>query len=688
MVDELKLEHEDYHTSGTTTDLGLYCRDLFTEYEGSSYRQRKLKEIEEGRKRYRNDRPEKTYPFKKASNKSLGLEAIAIDNLEPRMVNKLIGEDDFIQVKPTAEDDVEKVEDVREFMHWATLQNMKLKPAIKPIVHDLLMDGTKFVFCLWEEKEVISRVRGMMPVFIDEYGARASLPPGVMSSGGPEQVMAIALSMGLRPAGAEEGFREKASTDFKVQVEALKIEDCFFPDHNDKWEEQPFMRKIYPQLGDLVELREAGVYKNITNKLVKGARRNTTDDEDNKEIQYSEYGQECELLECFVKWKGEWVIATFSPDAGWEEVRRQKLSEVFWHGRKVIQRFRIYGESNESMGTGIPKKIEQLSKGMNDLYNQMIDAGTIEIIPFYFFNQSSTGMLSSKTHEIAPGKGIPIPKDSQVTFPNVGGKSAMFIQFINLLLTFFERTLSLMDYSAGTRSSTTGQGGDTASGMNMILQEGNIKHNYTGETIQDVFAELLTDALSLYAQNIPMTAKIRLFQNNKWLFKPVNIQALEGRYDIAIDISDASSNTMTNRNEKLALNKLLAANPAVNTVQLTQDLLQAFGIRSTEKYINPAFGTLSAALQEFPELANQIAQFVQQYAQKKQAETRRQEIAGQAEANIERQAIEREVEAPYENQKLVDQANESYKRKIVGQIVEAIGGIKEQPAGMPGQAVA
>lgn len=688
MVDELKLEEEDYSDTGTTTALGKYCQDLFTEYSASSYRDRKLKEINEGRKRYDNDRFDITPKMEGGSNKSLGLEAIAVDNLEPRLSNKLIGEDDFIQVKPTGEDDVEKVEDVREFMHWATLQNMQIKPTMKPITHDLLMDGTKDVICVWEEKEVITRTRGRQPVFKDAEGNKVNPPQGLLSSGPPEVVMSTLMQLGLFPAGSEEGFKEKSETYFKVKVEALKIEDCFFPDHNDDWDEQPFLRYIYPTLGDLVELQEAGVYKNITNRLVRGARRDTTDDEDRKEIQYSDYGQECTLLECHLKWKGEWRIATFAPDAGWEEVRNQSMIDVFWHGRKPIQRFTIYPKSNESMGTGIPKKIEQFSKGCNDLYNQMIDAGTIEIIPFYFFNQSSTGMIGAKEHKLSPGKGIPIPKDSSITFPNVGGKAAMFIEFINLLLTFFERTLSLMDYSAGTRSSTTGQGGDTASGMNMILQEGNIKHNYTGEHVQDTFGKVLTDALSLYAQNMPLSAKMRLFENNEWLFKPINVSALQGRFDIAIDVSDASANTMTNRNEKLALNNLLRQDPAINHVQLTKDLLQAFGIRSSEKYISPAFGTLSTALQQAPELAQQIAKMVQQHMQQKQEQERKQEIAGQAKANIERREIERDVEAPYENKKIVDQANESYKRKIVGQVVESIGGIKEQPAGMPGRAVA
>jgi hypothetical protein len=317
----------------------------------------------------------------------------------------------------------------------------------------------------------------------------------------------------------------------------------------------------------------------------------------------------------------------------------------------------------------------------------MIDAGTISIIPYGFFNQGSTGMMASKKTTIYPGAMIPIPKDANITFPNQGTQAAMFIQFINLLLTFYERTLSLMDYSAGARSATTGQGGDTASGMNMILQEGNIKHNYTGEHVQDTFAEMLTDILSLYAQNMPMNAKMRLFEGNEWVFKPVDVQAIQGRYDIAIDVSDSSANTMTNRNEKLALQNMYKGVPHINQIQLTEDVFKAFGIRDTAKVINPAFGMLSQALQQAPELAQQIQQMVGQHMQQKAQQQKDGQIRQQAQDNIHRQELEREVEAPFENRKIVDQANESYKRKVMGQVVEQMGGIPESAPGM-GEAVA
>jgi hypothetical protein len=213
--------------------------------------------------------------------------------------------------------------------------------------------------------------------------------------------------------------------------------------------------------------------------------------------------------------------------------------------------------------------------------------------------------------------------------------------------------------------------------MSMILQEGNIKHNYTGEHLQDTFGDILTDILSLYAQNMPLDAKMRLFKNNKWLYQPINVQALQGRYDITIDVSDSSANTMTNRREKMGLYQQFKGAPMVNQLQLVTDVYQAFGIKDVEKRINPVWGMITQALVKEPELQKVLPQFIQKFVQQKQAADRQKQIAGEAKSNIERQAIQREVERPYENRKMVDQANENYKRGVVKKVIEGIGGLRD-----------
>jgi len=654
---------DDHKQPGSLSGLAAYCQDLYQEYSNSQYRKDKLEEISEGRKRYAGTRDPKSFPWEGCSNKSMMLTAIAVDNLEPRIKAGLIADDDFIFPQPVGAEDVQYVDAVKEFMHWALLNNMHIEELIRPFIHDLLLDGTKDVIPLWEEKQRINFIREMKPVFVGPEGQPIEIPPEFQQLH-PEQLM----QMGIRQAGMADAFSKREESDFKVALELIDLNDSFFPDTGDDFEEQPYLRFIYPTLYELKELSgDKGPYKNITDDLVIDPARQGAENQDevkqDKGVKHSEYTREVKLLECYVKWQGDWVIVTFAVDSAWQEVRRQPISEVYWHSRKPVRRFRLFSETKESMGTGIPKKVEHFATGVDDLYNQMVDSGTVEILSYFFYNE--TGGFEKVKLKIFPGAGIPIPKDSNVTFPNQSGgvKSPQFISFINLLLAFFEKMINLSDYTLGRESETSAKGGQTARGMSMIIQEGNISHSYRGETLQDQFSKLLTDILTLYAQYLPLDAKKRVFQDNKWVFQPIDVMSLQGNYDLRLKVSDASANKSLNRREKIELFNANRENPVSNLVKSTEDLYKAFGIKDTREYIKPEFAMIVQAMKENPELP----QIIQQYLQQKQQQGMDQETTKQAQQNIRRQAIQREVEANAgeENRKLQDQVREGLKRGLI-----------------------
>ena len=653
-----------YTSQANLSAKAQFCRDLYNEYESSSYRERKFKEMNEGRKRYRLDRDPKTFPWKDCSNISVGLDAIAVDNLEPRIAAQLVGETDFITAEPVGPEDQEGAESATNFLNWAVLNNMKLPAEIKPIVNDLLKDGTKDVIPIWEEETVTNRKRSVKPVYEDENGERAELPDGFESLP-PEQLAQLGFT-----ATPSDSFEEEEATRFKVRLEAIPLTDAFFPDSHQNWEDQPYLRLIYPEYGDLLAMSDGdGPYKNITKDLVvdPGRLGDANEDEDavDEGVKFSEFTKQVRLLECYYKWKGVWRISTFAIDRAWIEVRDQKMSDVYWHGHKPVHRFRLYPQSNKSMGTGIPAKIQHFSKGIDDLFNQMVDSGLVQIIPWFFFNEAPG--FENLNLKLAPGKGVPIGKDTNVTFPTLGVTATQILSFIEALLGFFERTVGLSDYTLGRESGTAGKGGETYSGMALIVNEGNIGHQYKGETLRDTFELLLTDVLSLYAQNMPLDAKQRIFENNQWVFRPLDVMSIQGQYDIKIDVSDSSANKMLSRKEAVEKHQMLLGNPVVNTQKTTEDLLRAYGHKDTSEHIRPEFAFVMQAVLQNPE----IVQMLQQYMEQKAQQAREQQIAGEAQANVRRQEIEREVEAPSEAGKLVDQVTESSKRKILQPAIEA-----------------
>lgn len=660
--DGIVLDDQPKESKAETGTLQAYAQDLYEEFRTSNYRQTKLKEIEENRKRYQGKLPPKDFPWPGCSNKTLGLAAIAVDSLEPRIKGQIIGEENFIEAEPVGEEDIGNADGVKEFLHWAVLNNMKMPEHVKPMVHDLLMDSTLDVIPVWHERKIKNKVRTTRQVLVTPEGDE--LPPEIAQQIPPE----ILQQYGIQPEMRED-VQETESTEFKVVLAVVRMSDAFFPDTWENWDEQPYLRMFYPTLSELKAMSgEGGPYRNITDDLVVDPSRVSADekdrDQDRKGVEHSQYSKEVRCLECYLKWEDEWTLVTYAIDSGWKEIRKQPLSEVFWHGRKPVHRLRLFPESNESMGTGIVKKVEHFDKGVDDLFNQMIDNGTIEICKAFAYEQvPGTGNLDLR---LFPGKGIQVPKGANLKFIEGGVKSPAFIQFIELLLGFFERMTSLMDHTLSGNLGRGGQGTETFSGMNLLVQEGNIKHQYQGESLQESFAKILTDVLTLYAQNMPFDAKRRVFENDEWVFQPLDVQAIQGRYDIRISVSNSSSNKMLNRKEAHEKLTTLGDHPIINPEPLVSDFLKSYGHKDTQAYIRPEMMAVIQAVAQDPS----VAQVVQQYMQQKQQQMMEQQIAQEAQANVRRQEIERQVEAPMEQNKLVDQVSESVQRQMIKPAVE------------------
>ena len=130
---------------------------------------------------------------------------------------------------------------------------------------------------------------------------------------------------------------------------------------------------------------------------------------------------------------------------------------------------------------------------------------------------------------------------------------------------------------------------------------------------------------------------------------------------------------MLNRRERVELMNMLAKNPTINLMTLTEDVLKSYDAKPIRDYIKPEFRNILEALDQAPELPKVIDQYMQQKSQQNQTA----EYQQQAVANLERQSIQREAEKPVEDEKILDQVNESIKRKLMMEKREAELGITE-----------
>ena len=669
----VELENKDYQDSAELTGLAAYVRDLYEEFRNSDYRQRKIDEINAAKKRYQLDLPPKSFPWKDCANYTLALERIAVESIEPRLMSQLIGEDNFVNPIPNGPEDVKHTDHVRDSVNWMLNSSMKIKKIFRPILHDLCIDGTADVIPVWKEGTRQINVRYPQPVF-SMGDKEVPVSPEVMEN--PQMMQSIA-QMGLRFAGYKEGFRNEDSHWFMTDLEHVPLSDAFFPDNWDNWENAPYLRMIYPTLYELDELSgEDGPYANITPDLVVDPERMNNDEPDDdaldKGIRFSEYTKEIRVLEAYVLWENEWILAAFCPDSAWREIRRQPLLEIYPHGKKPVIRFVINKESNESMGNGIPHLVRHFSMGADDLYNLMVDSAINEIVPRGLIEEGPG--LQDVDFSFVLGEMKAIPKGSQPHFfPKGGLQAVQLINFIQLLMGFFERMMSLMDsVLPGNMGGRQGKGTETYSGMALIQAESNIRHQYQGESVRDIMERLVTDCVSLYRVFMPMDAQMRIWNESKntWIFQPFNWDALQSEYDFALEISDSSANKTLNRKEAVERLQLFGQIPIINLPKLVEDALKSYDIKATSEYILPQFQMIVQALQSAPELAQVIQQYMQQRAMKE----KEKKLQAEAVQNVKRHEIQRNAEKSQgevlENQKIVDQVEESTKRKLVQPMVE------------------
>lgn len=129
---------------------------------------------------------------------------------------------------------------------------------------------------------------------------------------------------------------------------------------------------------------------------------------------------------------------------------------------------------NHPYGMGVMARCRQMNKFINNMGNQMVDRGTLETLPFAFYNPSQTGLLPDMTG-IAPGQYVPISGDPRGIFqPRMQSGSADFYNMaMNMGLEWNERDTTVNDFNLG-RGRTTSTGTNTAKGQAMMMQAGRL----------------------------------------------------------------------------------------------------------------------------------------------------------------------------------------------------------------------
>ena len=683
-------------SKGTRTDIVSYLMSLYEEYSSSTYRQKKLEEVEDNWKRYRGERSTKSFPWEGCSNISMMLEAIVVDNIEPRLVAAVAGKGrDIIEVIPNTPDGVQYTQGVEKFAEWALAHNIEWQKCVPSWVHRVLIEGTGYIFPYYTEK-VLKRGRrfvGHVPYdLITGERIQDEAVPSYAANGVPVEQRYV------------DEIRQEDVKVFRVVNDFAGIEDVYGPDVCEDWDETPTIRRQYVKYDDLVEqsIENGGVY-DVSPELKQAARQRILESSDLDDAQGELNNPDIEILTFYLKYELEpgdrdWCIIAIAKDTE-TIIRKQYVRDVFYGLRgKPVKRLILFPDHGKQYGTGVPQKVRHLSQAINDCANQMIDSATVEINPWFFYG-ADAGLPDEI--DISPGGANPVSGNPQsISFPKLGINYSANIEFINLITAYLERLIAVSSYQSGVEDIQMGQGAGTASGMKMILQEAQVRHSYMARPLKEQLADVIKLDMLLYAWYMPTDVDLVLPGGD--VLRKVDVDALQQDYDFSIRISDSVYNQMMERAEAQELATIASAFPFANQMQLFKDLLDAYERKNPDAYIDQSFAFIVQAAQQNPE----IVQVIQQYLQQKLSDLHQQDIQAVAadndalsqarrqlqdqrmEADIARQAARQlakrriqdsmEMDAALQHKSMVtpkdiEDAKATVRRRLAQQIVE--GGV-------------
>lgn len=648
--------------------------DMKKEYEDSTYRKDYFeKEVKEAREKYRQDRKEKTFPWPNCSNRQIPLTAIAVDYLEPRLAGMLYSDDNFITVKPVGEEDIPKVANVEENINWILKNISDWWQFVQKSIHDLLIDGTVFELTLHEESKKIRRERAWItPEFVATFLKNMQLP---------EDVLAGMMSDPQFPNNVPDelmenipDYEEKEGRVYKLPPVLLDLKHCLMPDKCQDFSKEPFLRLVDFEYGKLKEKtkKNGGSYFNIDEKLVESPENeniaselNQTINEEQLKIEGSKLKKVIRCVEAYLPdydledGNGkDWIIATVALGRN-TLIRKQRLVEAYFTNEKPIRRIAFFDETGAPFGHGVRFIIRHLEDGCTDLFNQMIDAGTIQIDPWFFYEPGS-GYDPDEAY-IAPGHGIPCTDASKIHFPNITVSAQIYLQFINFVLAMFERILSISDFGMGRQSDLPGEGGQTLGGIQLITQQGQIQHNYKGNKIQSAYGNIIKDIYMLFIQTVPKDLNKRIFNNKQWSFEELDINGLIGNFDFEINLNPQEANTLYKQQKEMAFIKSGEIfKDMANPMKPFEDFLKAFEKKPIEDYIDP-----------------EIRKAVTGVLQKREEKQKQQELIQKEKDGSQRREIHTQMDM--ENpQRIAEIGKQVVEGQVKQGMIDAIGG-GEQP---------
>ena len=456
----------------------------------------------------------RTFPWRGASNLFLPLARVIQDGIMSQLHDAMFGNDPLVKVKGTKAKRVRQADVLSLF--YGDYVFKKVIP-IRRLGNDWnflsCLDGTGIVRTRWSRDKRLSRSISaeMQPV----YGAADPDDPG-----GMPQIEAVAEQVN------EE---VKITREEKPIVEVMDTGRVFIaPDtvNTLQWPDCPWYFVKTDLTWDQLAIRRRQGYENIGDELLARMGRRSPDDiermrRQNEDLSegtvlnttpvYEFYMRLC--LPCdYTDEEGESHSQSFMDEYGYEEevvitflADTEKISRIVPLSRIRSDNRRpdianFYNKiPHRFYGQGIQAKMRHLNAMLNSGSNQMVDYGTLQNLPFYFYVPHLAQMpdLTSLT----PGQGVPIGDPRGIQFPRMQGDQSFWLNTMQMIQAWAERDGNISDQMTGRLPEKSAN--KTARGMMLVQQMANKSFRRVASLMAEPYTEMIYSVHEHYKRFAP-----------------------------------------------------------------------------------------------------------------------------------------------------------------------------------------
>ena len=611
--------------NGAYQKLVDHCKDLYELFSKSSYREAKIKEIQESRKVYEQKADPKSLPWDYTPI-VLPLTTITCDNTEPRIVAGFIGKSPVVrfQMEGVQEQD-EETKALQEWWNQELIDHVKIEARAMAITHTILLEGTWYGLPRYDRQEITRRDytydKGQIAIDRNMVAMDPRTGQPVLDEQGqPQQNPRFGKPI------------TKDDTDVLYEggrIDTIPFTDVLCADNlgtMEEWKEGDkgiMWRPTYAELqrskgktGYLADRIGPWLVSQKTGRKI--AENDQTPDQQANNIEVT--GKE--IIRC-VNWyitypinriedapeeeqedfTEERILATIALDSG-VLIRLCPLRDLNFANECPVERVRLYPEEGRSYGTSKYGKLKAVQDGASDFFNQVLNIALLCMLPWYFFDESA-GMRGDT--ELYPGKGVPVDNVKGILIPDFFKLNpANYLVFIKEFMDLWERQGNVASPQVGKPA----QGEKTATEIMAVIQESNIAFDYASKTSKDEFVGVIKTLYDLYYQYMPFNKTM----NYGGKEMPIPRQQMRQKVKFSLSGSTATANKMIERKEAEELDGLAAGNPLMNPMETLKDRLQAYGKTQLDKYIKPEARQLLQALINNPELPQVVQKYLMEKA--------------------------------------------------------------------------